>query len=93
MVYMHSLCHCQLNVYHVLGNTWPRILRIVYKYACFFTHSRVSACVIIIPLVSTGGPGTGKVTLSEAVAQRSNGRLAHISMAKVLKDYAKHFGQ
>ncbi|XP_043225673.1 adenylate kinase isoenzyme 5-like [Amphibalanus amphitrite] len=38
-----------------------------------------------------GGPGTGKVTLSEAVTQRSNGKLAHISMTKVLKDYAKHF--
>ncbi|XP_037082346.1 adenylate kinase isoenzyme 5-like [Pollicipes pollicipes] len=38
-----------------------------------------------------GGPGTGKVTLSEALAQGSQGKLSHISMTKVLKDYAKHF--
>ena len=43
--------------------------------------------------MSAGGPGTGKVTLSEAVVQSSNGKLGHISMTKVLKEYAKHFGQ
>ena len=73
----------------------PPLLLLILVGCCCISFQIVMHCWSVrwLAVFPAGGPGSGKVTLSDAVAQSSNGKLVHISMNKVLKDYAKHFGQ